>query len=607
MTQSSGPSATTTANSETIVGLFGYSAYTSPFTAGAGFTLEGWDNSSMWEDASVSAEGSYTATATSSDPANWGAIVIGFKNAYQPGAALSSVSLSPSSVTGGISSTGTVTLNSAAPAGGAVVTLTSSNTAVATVPASVTVAAGATTATFTVITTTVSSTTPVTISGNYNGTENASLTVNPASPKGTLTVTAFNASRLYGVANPTFPYSISGFVNGDTQSVVSGAPSLTTAATTSSPVGTYPINVALGTLSAPGYNFAFANGTLTISSVNTQAANIQGRWEFVDTSGDTPAQLAMAGNSGFSTYLLQSVGSTAVTNSLALTVDVIACDEQSNFNITVANSSIDTAGNVQVVFTVTQPDQATFQYVYTGVLTQRPVGSPTVITGTYQRTAGGCTQGSLGTTQTPDGNFTATYFPDMSGTWNGSFEAPDTGTGSGAGQVDVPATFTLTTNADQTLSGTVTSPGLQNSGGQSCLASPVTLQPGMIEGVSQAEGVSVELFGTDTAGTQLWVNAYASNPDGSAAAIGYDNPADGSNGTINDGTNTSYTAYYGISGGPCDGLGGGDAPFQLVTKKSKPPQKEHEPSKKRHHYHRYHPHLKQDKQSVANKKESHKP
>ena len=148
--------------------------------------------------------------------------------------------------------------------------------------------------------------------------------------------------------------------------MVSGAPSLTSTATTSSPDGTYPINAALGTLSAPGYNFAFANGTLTISSAGARP-NIQGRWEFVDTSGDTPAQVAMMGNSGFSTYLLQSAGGTAVTNSLAFTVDSIPCDEQSNFNITVANSSIDTLGNVQIIFTVTQSDQAPFQYVYTGV------------------------------------------------------------------------------------------------------------------------------------------------------------------------------------------------------------------------------------------------
>ena len=56
---------------------------------------------------------------------------------------LSSLSVSPSSVVGGLqSSTGTVTLSGPAPAGGAQVTLSSSNTNVARVPASVTVTAG---------------------------------------------------------------------------------------------------------------------------------------------------------------------------------------------------------------------------------------------------------------------------------------------------------------------------------------------------------------------------------------------------------------------------------------------------------------------------------
>src|SRR6266436_5822463 len=47
---------------------------------------------------------------------------------------LSSLSLSSTSVTGGNSSSGTVTLSGAAPTGGATVALSSSNTAAATVP-----------------------------------------------------------------------------------------------------------------------------------------------------------------------------------------------------------------------------------------------------------------------------------------------------------------------------------------------------------------------------------------------------------------------------------------------------------------------------------------
>ncbi len=85
-----------------------------------------------------------------------------------PEAALTSVSVSPASVQGGVSSTGTVTLSGPAPAGGAVVTLTSSNTAAAQVPASVTVLAGATTATFTATTSPVASNTAVTITALYD-------------------------------------------------------------------------------------------------------------------------------------------------------------------------------------------------------------------------------------------------------------------------------------------------------------------------------------------------------------------------------------------------------------------------------------------------------
>jgi trimeric autotransporter adhesin len=111
-----------------------------------------------------------------------------------PPASLSAVALNPASVTGGASSTGTVTLTSAAPAGGITVTL-SSNTGAATVPATVTVAAGATTATFTVTTATVSTATVSTITAAYNGvTRSATVTVNPPAASATLTVTATGRS-----------------------------------------------------------------------------------------------------------------------------------------------------------------------------------------------------------------------------------------------------------------------------------------------------------------------------------------------------------------------------------------------------------------------------
>ena len=205
----SGPSATTTASYETIVGLIG-TAYDAPFTAGAGFTLEDANASTVLEDRSVNAKGSYNATAmagswTTGD--SWAAIVVGFKNAFQAGVALS---LNPAVVTGGNPSTGTVTLNTVAPAGGTTVTLSSNNTAVATVPASVTVAAGATTVTFTVTTLAVSASTPVTIAAtDSNGdTGTATLTVNPPPP--TISGLTLNPTTVTGGLTSTGTVTLGG-------------------------------------------------------------------------------------------------------------------------------------------------------------------------------------------------------------------------------------------------------------------------------------------------------------------------------------------------------------------------------------------------------------
>jgi hypothetical protein len=116
--------------------------------------------------------------------------------------ALSSLSVNPTSVTGGNSSTGTVTLSGAAPSGGAIVTLSSSNPTAARVPSSVTVAAGATSATFAVSTSAVAASTTVTISAAYGGaTRSASLTVTPASPPPpTLSSLSLNPTSVVGGA-----------------------------------------------------------------------------------------------------------------------------------------------------------------------------------------------------------------------------------------------------------------------------------------------------------------------------------------------------------------------------------------------------------------------
>lgn len=82
--------------------------------------------------------------------------------------AMKSVSVSPTSVMGGKPATGTVTLNGPAPAGGIVVTLSTTNGA-ATIPSSVTVPGGSTMATFPVTTVPVAANTNGTFSGEAMG------------------------------------------------------------------------------------------------------------------------------------------------------------------------------------------------------------------------------------------------------------------------------------------------------------------------------------------------------------------------------------------------------------------------------------------------------
>ncbi len=92
--------------------------------------------------------------------------------------------------------------------------------------------------------------------GNYNITiAGGTLTVTAAP----LTVTANNASRAYGIANPTFTGTITGLVNGDTVNAT-----YSTAAVLNSPVGAYAIVPAVTGVSA-NYTLSTVNGTLNVT------------------------------------------------------------------------------------------------------------------------------------------------------------------------------------------------------------------------------------------------------------------------------------------------------------------------------------------------------
>jgi subtilisin-like proprotein convertase family protein len=102
------------------------------------------------------------------------------------------------------------------------------------------------------------------VDANYNITEvNGSLSVTAAP----LTITANNASKVYGAALPTFTASYSGFVNGDTAASLSTPVTLGTTATASSTVGAYTIT-ASGAVDV-NYSIGYVAGTLTISQSAT--------------------------------------------------------------------------------------------------------------------------------------------------------------------------------------------------------------------------------------------------------------------------------------------------------------------------------------------------
>ena len=83
-----------------------------------------------------------------------------------------------------------------------------------------------------------------------------------------LHVTANNASVTVGGVMPTFGYTVTGYVNSDTSAVLSGAPTITTTATSTAVIGEFPITITTGTLAASNYTFAFTGGYLYVTGTS---------------------------------------------------------------------------------------------------------------------------------------------------------------------------------------------------------------------------------------------------------------------------------------------------------------------------------------------------
>jgi hypothetical protein len=96
-------------------------------------------------------------------------------------------------------------------------------------------------------------------SANYiGGTVSTTIDVVPAP----LVVRTHDAAKIYGAPVPGFTAAFTGLVNGDTPASLAGALAFATAATSSSPVGTYGVTPA--GLSSPNYTIGFVAGTLSV-------------------------------------------------------------------------------------------------------------------------------------------------------------------------------------------------------------------------------------------------------------------------------------------------------------------------------------------------------
>lgn len=187
---------------------------------------------------------------------------------------VSSVSVNPTSVVSGDSTTGTVNLNVPAPAGGVTIDLWT-NGSPAFVPASVTIPAGSATATFPVTTIFVASTTQGTITAFSNGTS-ATTTITVTSPPAVASVSVLpntvpNNQSTQGTVNLTGPAPAGGTV---VQLWTNGSPVFVPASVTvpaGSTSATFTVATNYVATTTQGTITAFLNGksvttTLTVSA-----------------------------------------------------------------------------------------------------------------------------------------------------------------------------------------------------------------------------------------------------------------------------------------------------------------------------------------------------
>ncbi len=168
------------------------------------------------------------------------------------------------------------------------------------------------------------------VAANYTITYVAGqLTVTPAS----LTVTADDQSRAYGAANPVFTSTPSGFVNGETASVLTTPATCSSTATPSSSVAGSPYAITCSGAVAANYTINYVAGQLTV----TQAP--------LTVTADAKSKVAGSANpaltatlSGF--VLGQSLATSGVSGAASCSTTATAASPAGSYPITCVVGSL---------------------------------------------------------------------------------------------------------------------------------------------------------------------------------------------------------------------------------------------------------------------------
>lgn len=232
---------------------------------------------------------------------------------------LISLSISPDSVTGGTLSTGTVTMNLQAPAGGQVVQLSASPAGSLLLPANITIEAGATTGTFNIVTPVVTSTLNATIAAELGSSrQTAQLTIKPAAVPG---LSALTVS----------PDSV---VNGDTST---GTVTLDLPA----PAGGQVVQLSAN----PGSSVRFP------ASVTVKAGETSGTFSITTYGGGAPVHVTITATlKGVQKTAFLTIRPTPAVSTLTLAPDAVVGGSPSAGTVTL-NSAAPAGGQVVVLST----------------------------------------------------------------------------------------------------------------------------------------------------------------------------------------------------------------------------------------------------------------